>query len=110
LLIIRIAQKGGRKHRKQDDDDPNATQRAFAFLCRNLGLEQFVIHGDLAHLGFKPGDFIITVVALTFFQGRSGPSKSTITPIGQLGDGDPNATHITASPGSTSVREQGILA
>jgi hypothetical protein len=93
LLTTRIAQKDGRKHRKHDEGHPNATQRAFALLCRNFGVEQFVIHGDLAHLGFQPGDFIITVVAPTFFQGRSGPSKSTIAPIGQLGDGDPNATH-----------------
>src|SRR5271166_4223494 len=29
-----------------------------------LGGQQFVVHGDLAHLGFQPGDFILAIVAL----------------------------------------------
>jgi hypothetical protein len=46
-------------------------QRAFALQRRDLGVEQFVVHGDLAHLGFQPGDFVVAVIAFTFFQGCS---------------------------------------
>jgi hypothetical protein len=41
-------------------------QRAFALHRCDLGVEQFVVHGDFAHLGFQPGDFIIPVVAFAF--------------------------------------------
>ena len=101
-----ITQKDGRKHPKHDEGYPNATNRTFVTLCGNFCVEQFVIRGDLAHLGFKSRDFIITVVALTFFKGLSGPGKSTIAPIGQFGDGNLNATHNAASPCSTLVENK----
>jgi len=44
-------------------------QRAFTLQRLDLGVEQFVVHGDLAHLGFQPGDLVVAVVALAFFQG-----------------------------------------
>jgi len=41
-------------------------QRAFTLQRLDLGVEHFVVHGDLAHLGFQSGDFILAVVALAF--------------------------------------------
>jgi hypothetical protein len=57
-------------------------QRAFALHRCDLGVQQFVVHGDFAHLGFQPGDLIITVVAFAFFQGGSRACKRAIAPIG----------------------------
>ena len=37
----------------------------------DLGLEQFVVYGDLAHLGFQPGNLVVAVIAF-FFQGCRG--------------------------------------
>jgi hypothetical protein len=34
-------------------------QRALALHHRDLGVEQLVVHGDLAHFGFQPGDFVV---------------------------------------------------
>jgi hypothetical protein len=45
----------------------------------------FVGNGDLAHLGFQPGDL---VVAFAFFQSCSRASERTLAPLGQPGDRD----------------------
>jgi hypothetical protein len=42
-------------------------QRALALHRRDLAVEQLVVHGDLAHLGFQPSDLIVAVIALAFF-------------------------------------------
>jgi len=63
-------------------------QRAFALHRRDLGREQFVVHGDLAHLGFQPGDFVVAVIPFAFFQGCSRTCKRAIAPLGQPGDRD----------------------
>jgi hypothetical protein len=36
---------------------------------RDLAVEQLVVHGDLAHLGFQPGDLIVAVITFALFQG-----------------------------------------
>src|SRR5208337_672560 len=48
---------------------PPSGQRAFGLHGGDLGGQQFVVHGDLAHLGFQSGDFILAIVALAFLQG-----------------------------------------
>ena len=48
---------------------PPSGQRAFGLNGGDLGGQQFVVHGDLAHLGFQSGDFILAIVALAFLQG-----------------------------------------
>jgi hypothetical protein len=63
-------------------------QRAFALQSRDLGVEQLVVHGDLAHLGFQPDDFIVAFIAFAFFQGRSRACKRAIALLRQPGDGD----------------------
>jgi hypothetical protein len=63
-------------------------QRAFALQRLDLGVEQFVVHGDLAHLGFQPGDLVVAVIAFAFFQGRSRACERTLAPLGQPGDRD----------------------
>jgi hypothetical protein len=50
-------------------------QRALALHHRDLGGEQLVVHGDLAHFGFQPGDFVVAVIAFTFFQGCMFPQR-----------------------------------
>src|ERR1700724_3506820 len=47
---------------------PPGGQRAFALQRLDLGVEQLVAHGDLAHLGFQPGDLVVAVIAFAFFQ------------------------------------------
>ena len=37
----------------------NVARCGFALQRRDLGVEQFVVHGDLAHLGFQPGNFVV---------------------------------------------------
>ena len=46
---------------------PPVGQRALALHSRDLGVEQLVVHGDLAHLGFQPSDLIVAVIALAFW-------------------------------------------
>src|SRR3984893_18501221 len=48
---------------------PPVGQRAFTLQRLDLGVEQFVVHGDLAHLGFQPADLVVAVIALAFFPG-----------------------------------------
>src|SRR5580693_9169842 len=48
---------------------PPSGQRAFGLNGGDLGGQQFVVHGDLAHLGLQSGDFILAIVALAFLQG-----------------------------------------
>jgi hypothetical protein len=40
-------------------------QRAFTLERLDLGVEQFVVYGDLAHLGFQPGDLVVAVTAVS---------------------------------------------
>jgi hypothetical protein len=44
----------------------------------------FVVHGDLARLGFQPDDLVVAVIA--FFQGCRGACERTFAPPGQPGD------------------------
>jgi hypothetical protein len=53
-------------------------QRAFTLQRLDLGVEQFVIHGDLAHLGFQPGDLVVAVIAFAFFQGSGSEALGAI--------------------------------
>jgi hypothetical protein len=55
-------------------------QRAFTLQHLDLGVEQFVVHGDLAHLGFQPGDLVVAVIAFAFFQGCSRAGERTLAP------------------------------
>ena len=57
---------------------PPVGQRALALHHRDLGVEQLVVHGDLAHFGFQPGDFVVAVIAFTFFQGCSRACERTL--------------------------------
>src|SRR6516165_10906907 len=56
---------------------PPVGQRAFTLQRLDLGVEQFVVHGDLAHLGFQPGDLVVAVIAFAFFQGCSRACQRT---------------------------------
>src|SRR6185369_2035667 len=60
---------------------PPVGQRAFTLQRRDLGVEQLVVHGDLADLGFQPGDLIVAVIAFTFFQGGSRACERTVAPL-----------------------------
>jgi hypothetical protein len=51
-------------------------QATYTLQRLDLGVGQFVVHGDLAHLGFEPGDL---VVAFAFFQDCSPPSARRAT-------------------------------
>jgi hypothetical protein len=62
-------------------DPKKSSQRAFALHHRDLGVEQLVVHGDLAHFGFQPGDFVVAVIAFTFFQGCSRACERTLAPL-----------------------------
>ena len=53
-------------------------QRAFALHSRDLGVEQFVVDGDLAHLGFQPGT--MTQVDNTVRGALSGRAPIYLTP------------------------------
>ncbi len=53
-----------------------------------LSVEQLVVHGDLAHLRFQPGDLIVAVITFALFQGCCCSRKRAVAPFGQLGDGD----------------------
>ena len=55
--------------------------KAFALQRLDLGVEQLVVHGDLAHLGFQPGDLVVAVIAFTFFQGCSRAGDRTLAPL-----------------------------
>ena len=44
------------------------------------------MHGDLAHLGFRPGDFVVAVIPFAFFQGCSRACKRAIAQLGQPSD------------------------
>jgi hypothetical protein len=59
-------------------------QRAFALQRLDLGVEQLVVHGDLAHLGFQPGDLVVAVIAFAFFQGCSRACERTLAPLASL--------------------------
>jgi hypothetical protein len=63
-------------------------QRAFTLQRRDLGVKQLVVHGDLADLGFQPGDLIVAVIAFTFFQGGSRACERTLAPLAEPGDRD----------------------
>jgi hypothetical protein len=69
-------------------------QRAFTLQRLNLGVEQFVIHGDLAHLGFLPGDLVVAVIAFAFFQGCSRACQRTLALLGQPGNRDIRHPHF----------------
>ena len=49
---------------------------------------QFVVHGDLAHLGFQSGDFILAIVALAFLQRGRRAGERSVPPFGQLSHRD----------------------
>jgi hypothetical protein len=61
-------------------------QRAFALHRGDLGVEQFVVHRDLAHLRFQSGDLIVAVITFALFQGGCCSRKRAVAPLGQLGD------------------------
>ena len=67
---------------------PPVRQRALALHRRDLAVEQLVVHGDLAHLRFQPGDLIVAVITFALFQGCCCSRKRAVAPFGQLGDGD----------------------
>src|SRR5438477_6326234 len=73
------ASKGGRV--PGSSSRPPAGQRAFALQRLDLGVEQLVVHGDLAHLGFQPGDLVVAVIAFAFFQGCSRTCERTLAPL-----------------------------
>ena len=60
---------------------PPVGQRAFALQRLDLGAEQLVVHGDLAHLGFQPGDLVVAVITFAFFQGSSRAGERTLAPL-----------------------------
>ena len=63
-------------------------QRAFTLQRRDLGVEQLVVHGDLADLGFQPGDLIVAVIAFTFFQCGSRACERTLASPAEPRDRD----------------------
>ena len=63
-------------------------------------LEQLVVHGDLAHLRFQPGDLIVAVITFALFQSCCCSRKRAVAPFGQLGDGDIRLPGPTSSNGS----------
>src|ERR1039457_4059435 len=65
----------GRARPSGSSSRPPSGQRVFALHGGDLGVEQFVVPGDLAHLGFQPGDLIVALITLTFLQGRRRAGK-----------------------------------
>ena len=75
----------------------------------DLGGQQFVVHGDLAHLGLQSGDFILAIVALAFLQGeRRAASRAqshhsvslateTFASRATTSSGSPRNKHATAN-------------
>src|SRR5580704_13293790 len=68
---------------------------------------------SLAHLGFQPGDLVVAVIALAFFQGCSRACERTLAPLGQPGDRDiclppplPAARRATVGRQSPSCAER----
>ena len=55
---------------------PPVGQGVFTLQRLDLGVEHFVVHGDLAHLGFQPGDLVVADIASAFFQGCSPPASA----------------------------------
>jgi hypothetical protein len=47
----------------------------------NVEVSGSSVWGDLAHLGFQPGDLVVAVIAFAFFQGVAAPA-SVIAPLG----------------------------
>ena len=45
-------------------------------MAGDLGGQQFVVHGDLAHLGLQSGDVHPAIVALAFLQGWTAAPAS----------------------------------
>src|ERR1039458_7515608 len=78
----------GRARPSGSSSRPPSGQRVFALHGGDLGVEQFVVHGDLAHLGFQPGDLIVALIALAFLQGRRRAGERSVPPFGQFGHGD----------------------
>ena len=80
--ILRHKSEQKRARASGSSSRPPAGQRAFALHGGDLGVEQFVVHGDLAHLGFQPGDLVVAVIAFAFFQGCSRACERTLAPLG----------------------------
>jgi hypothetical protein len=87
-IVTRGARVSGSSSRPPVGQRAFTLQRLDLFTLQrlDLGVQQFVVHGDLAHLGFQPGDLVVAVIA--FFQGCSRACERTLAPLGQPGDRD----------------------
>jgi ABC-type uncharacterized transport system substrate-binding protein len=81
---------------------PPVRQRAFALHRRDLGVEQFVVHGDLANLGFQPGDLVVAVITFTLFQCSCCSRKRSAQPGG-------NVTGLSIQAAELAGKRLGLL-